>query len=198
MTIRSFSTMLTRRSSNTSLCVHRLAPSSSSHMNLARATYIAILAGTTLWCAALLLAPILDASSLFLWGGMVRDFFGKICHQLDERSFHLFGRPLAVCSRCATIYFAFLIGTLLYPLLRSLKSPVLPRRYWLVVALAPMLIDVAVEMVGIHEATNMTRALTGGLFGLIIPYFIIPAAVEAVQQLFNPHPSLSNTITQKG
>jgi uncharacterized membrane protein len=172
--------------------------SSSTHMNIPRATYITVLAGATVWCSALMLAPILDASSFFVCGGVVREFFGKICHQLDERSFHLLGHPLAVCSRCTSIYFAFLFGSLLYPLFRSVESPVLPRRSWLVVAIAPMLLDVAAEMIGIHHATNVTRAFTGALFGIFIPYFIIPAAIDAAQQFFIGNPSVSNTIIQKG
>jgi uncharacterized membrane protein len=171
---------------------------SSVQMNIPRATYSSILAGAALWCAALVIAPILDASSLFVWAGVVREFFNRICHQLDARSFHLLGHPLAVCSRCASIYFAFLFGVMVYPLLRSLESPILPPRFWLVIAITPMVLDVVADMAGIHEATNMTRAFTGTLFGLIIPYFIIPAAIEAVRQLFRSHSSLSNTITQKG
>ena len=167
-------------------------------MNIPRATYVTILAGATLWCAALVLAPILDASSLFAWAIVVREFFSRICHQLDARSFHLFAVPLAVCSRCASIYFAFLLGMLSYPLFRSLESPVLPRRIWLVIAITPMLLDVAADMVGIHEATNMTRTFTGALFGVIIPYFIVPAAIEAAQQLFGSDSFLSTSSPQKG
>src|SRR5207249_9830731 len=59
-----------------------------------------LLAGATLWCVSILAAPALDLSPVYR-------FFAAICHQDPARSWYLFGEPLPVCIRCASIYFAF-------------------------------------------------------------------------------------------
>jgi hypothetical protein len=46
-----------------------------------------------------------------------------------------------------------------------------------------MILDVALDLAGIHEATTLTRVITGSITGVILPFFILPAAVGAVQQL---------------
>jgi uncharacterized membrane protein len=155
-------------------------------MNLPRTTYLVILSGSLAWCAAILLAPHLATASApfaeFLYRG-----FHHICHQLPERSFHLLGEKLAACSRCSSIYFAFLLGVVIYPLLQHSITPLLQHsRGILVAALLPMLIDVALEFLGIHESTYATRTITGIIFGIVIPFFVLPAAIEGVQQLVAP------------
>ncbi len=45
-------------------------------------------------------------------------FFGRICHQIDARSFHLNGIKFAVCERCSLIYFGAFVGVLIFPFLR--------------------------------------------------------------------------------
>jgi len=124
-------------------------------------------------------------------GELVYSVFRPICHQIDERSLMLFGEPLAVCARCSGIYFAFLLGTLLYPAVRRIDNPVMPPRWLLLVALLPMLADVIPGMIGIHDVSILTRVITGGIFGLVLPFVILPAAIEGVCQ----HPSTSTRST---
>jgi uncharacterized membrane protein len=152
-----------------------------------RKTYGLILGGTVLWCGAIVLAPVLAA-----WEGVppwvssvLYRFFDPICHQIDARSFHLFGLPLAVCSRCSSLYIAFLAGTLLYPLFSDISQPRMPSRLLLFIALAPMVFDAGAGFLGLYESSFLTRSLTGALFGAILPFFIIPAAIEGASQLFS-------------
>jgi len=152
-----------------------------------RKTYGMILAGALLWCGAIVLAPALTA-----WGAtpswvssLLYRFFDPICHQIDGRSFHLFGFPLAVCSRCSSIYFAFLAGTLLYPLFYSIEQPGTPSRTLLFLVLAPMIFDAGAGFLGLYEASFLTRTLTGALVGIVLPLYIIPAAIEGANQLFS-------------
>ena len=157
-------------------------------MRFARLTYGAILAGAAAWCALILLAPAATSSGEFLpLGGVLYAFFSPLCHQIDARSFHLFGMPLAVCGRCSAIYFGFLSGTILYPFAGILLRWGRPGRIFLIVAVAPMLLDVMLEAVGVHESSNTLRAVTGGWFGMLIPFLIIPGAVEGISQLFTQH-----------
>ncbi len=154
-----------------------------------RITYGFILGGAILWCVAIVLAPVFAAwQAAPPWvASILYRFFDPVCHQIDGRSFHLFGFPLAVCSRCSSIYIAFLAATLLYPLIYDIRCPAMPSRALLLIALVPMVFDAAVGFVGLYEASYLVRTLTGALFGLVLPLFIIPAAIEGASQLFSTH-----------
>jgi uncharacterized membrane protein len=168
-------------------------------MNIPRATYLLLLAGATAWCAAIVSAPLLMniPGPLSSAGGVIYEFFRPLCHQMGERSFHIHGAPFAVCARCSAIYGGFLVGALCYPLVRSLQEPLLPPRWVLAAALAPMLLDVACGMLGVYDNTNVTRLISGALFGFATPWFIIPGLLEAARQYFiPPTPSPTPTIAK--
>ena len=71
-------------------------------------------------------------------------FFKPICHQIDSRSFHIYGVKLAVCSRCSLIYSGVLIGVVI---LGSVYGENLLRRsnFILMIALFPSLVEFFVE-----------------------------------------------------
>ncbi|MBI5470929.1 MAG: DUF2085 domain-containing protein [Ignavibacteriae bacterium] len=210
-----------------------------------RTTYFVILGGAILWCGLIFLAPYL-ASVESPMNVFIYRTFHPICHQLPERSFYMFGEKLAVCSRCASIYFAFLVGVLAYPLVVLLTRPShsvsrrflwgrrirsfissrdqilmedsqrdrrsshrdsslrpdsrsnqdfvqndnTPPRFILFSALLPMVIDVGLDMLGLHESTFVTRSLTGALFGCVVVFFVVPTALEGVYQLSSPKPTI--------
>jgi len=166
-------------------------------MNLQRLTYLVIAIGAALWCALILLPPVIAASadSMVDTAALLYALFRPVCHQMDARSLTVFGEPLAVCTRCSAIYGAFFVGTLLYPLLRSVDKPVMPPRWLLLVALLPMLVDVLPGMIGIHDVSTATRLVTGAIFGVVLPFVILPAAIEGVGQLFTR--STPSTVHQK-
>lgn len=143
--------------------------------------YALALAGTVLWCALLVAAPwcVHAGGSLTPVGETIYAGFHRICHQLDARSLHLFGLPLAACSRCSAIYLAFLAGTVLYPFLRPLKIPHAPSRLTLALAIAPMLLDVALAVAGVHASGTLSRLLTGSIFGLMLPFVVLPVYLGA-------------------
>jgi len=168
-------------------------------MNLPRLTYLSILIGTSIWCLAIVLAPVcMTLPAPFASGGaVVYSVFHPICHQIPDRSLVVAGHPLAVCLRCSAIYFAFLAATLLYPLVRDLRRPVIPPRWILVLALLPMVLDAVPGMVGLHDITVTTRLLTGAIFGVVVPFFVIPAAIEGIVQL-STQSAQSTSHNQKG
>ncbi len=168
-----------------------------------RKTYVLILAGAALWCALIFLAPYL-ASVSSPAGEFVYRSFHPICHQLPERSFHIFGEKFAVCSRCSSIYFAFLAGTLVLPFIRISGNSFLQHsgdtlfrgitaRSVFIVALLPMVLDVGLDMIGLHESNVITRTLTGVAFGFIVPFIVVPAALEGVQPARRTGGQLSTT-----
>ena len=154
-------------------------------MKYAKITHSVIFAGGALWCAAIVLAPMLAASSGIFGevGKIFYTFFNSICHQIDERSFFVKGMPFGVCSRCAAIYFGFLIGVLIYPVWRGVSRAAMPSRLFLVIACIPMIVDAFPWRFGMYETTITSRAITGGIVGFTLAFFIVPAAIQAVSEL---------------
>lgn len=150
-------------------------------MRHSRATYVVILIGALLWCSGIIGAPLFSSggNSSAIEGKLLYQLYRPICHQLPERSFFLEGFRLGVCERCSAIYFAFLCGTILYPLVRPLRDMHLPPRWLLIVAVIPMLIDATWFGPLLYNVTAGTRVLTGGFFGLVLPFFVLPIAIEA-------------------
>ncbi len=151
-------------------------------MLLPRTTYCLALAGVLAWCGAIILAPVFAHSfgPGTAMGEILYTFFRAVCHQMEARSLHIFGEPLAVCARCSAIYVAFLGGTLLYPFLRRIEAPMLPPRMLLLVSALPMIVDAITGIVGLHVITMESRLITGAVFGCILPFFILPVLIEGV------------------
>lgn len=168
-------------------------------MRLAWRTYVAVLAGVLLWCGAILLAPIL-AGLPEPFAGAGATLYGlasPVCHQIEARSLTVFGLPLAVCMRCTAVYGGFLAGVMLYPFVRSVDRPTYPHRWIVALAVLPMLADVLLGWTGVHPVTGTTRLFTGAFFGLITPFVILPALIEAVHEILaSPRPPIHHP--QKG
>ncbi|MFQ5797764.1 MAG: DUF2085 domain-containing protein [Bacteroidota bacterium] len=146
--------------------------------------YMVVLCATLLWCFAILAAPLFIAWAGFLQSSseFLYQFFGRVCHQFDERSFHLDGQKLAVCARCSSIYFGFFLGLLSVPIFWRLPAMPFPPRWILFAAVLPMFLDVGLAVFDLHESTLWTRALSGGVFGLIVSYFILPGFLAAFRR----------------
>ncbi|HZS04091.1 MAG TPA: DUF2085 domain-containing protein [Blastocatellia bacterium] len=142
----------------------------------ARLVYAAAVAGVLVWLALIIAAPLLirrhPVPALLIYQS-----FSAVCHQLPERSFHLLGCPFAVCSRCTGIYSGFLLGLIAYPFARRLDDETMPERRWLLVAVAPMLIDFAGNAIGIFTNTFSSRTITGLVGGVASAFYIFPGLV---------------------
>ena len=126
-------------------------------------TYVALLAASTLWCAAIIAAPMFHLPWVYA-------LFSRICHQDPTRSWHVAGEPLAVCIRCTSIYFAFTAALWL-----GLKSSV----RWLRVSLALMLCEFVFARLVLDSA--VLRSMSGVLVGLSAAPFIRQALEEIVE-----------------
>ena len=72
---------------------------------------------TVFWCVLIVAAPFLASrphastpGSLLILG--VYAIGSLVCHQLPQRSYHLWAAQMPVCARCAGIYLGAMIGTL--------------------------------------------------------------------------------------
>ena len=120
------------------------------------AAYWLVTAGAAGWVGLTLLAP-LGRHEGWLAAPFIYLFFDLICHQLPERSFHLFTEPLAVCHRCFGLYFGMLLGLLLLPVLGGIRRWLRARPWVVALFVVPMLIDVALITVN----TPSSRFITG-------------------------------------
>lgn len=145
--------------------------------------WIAGLAVVFIWVFAILLAPAAAAAGLQTVSGQVYSFFGYLCHQMPERSFHLDGHAFAVCSRCFGVYFGLLAGFLIYPLFRSVEETEPLPRVWLFLSLVPIAVDWSLGVFGVWENTHLSRFVTGTILGIACAVFIVPAIVELAQLL---------------
>ena len=84
--------------------------------------------------------------------------FALVCHQRPERSFWIFGGPIAVCARCLGIYLGAAIGLLI----KTSRSIAL--RLLIAAALINAL-DAATELAGLHGNWLGVRFVLGMALG---------------------------------
>ncbi len=131
-----------------------------------------------LWVALVLLPPIAEFLDLDSLGAGLYHGFSYICHQMDDRSFHLLGHKFGVCSRCFGVYLGLLAGFVVYPFLRPVDVIEPLHRFWLFGAMIPIGIDWLLTIFGIWENTFTSRFVTGLILGIACAVFIVPALVE--------------------
>ncbi|MGB2868113.1 MAG: DUF2085 domain-containing protein [Bacteroidota bacterium] len=152
-------------------------------MRSLRQPYLILLLAASLWCLGLIAAPLLQSAGDTVVSGALYALFSRICHQLPERSFHMFGEHAGVCIRCFAIYFGFLFSLSLLPFLKRLDELNIPTPKLFVAALAPMVLDALLNDTGAHASTTFTRIFTGVLLGVVLPWFVVPPFLEAFSQI---------------
>lgn len=142
--------------------------------------YFVVLLLSFLWCVLIVLAPVLKSKSagydIFLYFG-----FSRVCHQIPERSFFIFGEKFAVCERCTAIYFSFFAGVLLYPLTRRLNKPIL--KTLLLTAIFLIVIDFLFGYIGMFQ-NIYTRVISGAVFGFCSAYFVTYGIIDSITGTF--------------
>lgn len=136
------------------------------------------LSASMLFIGAILAAPVLRARGLLLASQVLYQGFHVACHQMPERSFHLWGFPLAVCARCFGLYVGVCAGTIFYPLARGVWRRDLPGRTWLVLGVLPTGVDFALGFFGLWENTHGSRFSTALLAGSVTAFYLVPGVVD--------------------
>ena len=130
-------------------------------------------------CVWIIAAPFLALHSCHTTAATIYFLFSCICHQIPERCFTLSGYSLAVCHRCAGMYFGFLLGSLYG--IRVLHRSVRARRLMVLTAIALMLLDVLASAAGLWNSTA-GRAATGLLFGIVISSLLVRGVSEFLHE----------------
>jgi len=150
--------------------------------------YSSVLIFCTLWCAAIIIAPLWHNVSGLRGdvSGYTYTFFSKSCHQIDERSLHIGGVKLGVCSRCTSIYFSFLLGVFIYPFIRKLNNIDLPSLVFLAIGAGLVAIDAGLDLFDLVKNTYITREFSGAVLGVVLPFYIIPGITRIFYEYFIP------------
>jgi uncharacterized membrane protein len=126
-----------------------------------------ILAGAALiWVALLLAAPLLSAPlALILY-----TLGSRICHQLPDRSFHLFGSQLPVCARCLGIYLGAAGALVALAAMggERRRFQASAARKWLLAGATPTIATVLLEWLGAWRPSNVARAVAGAPLGIAV------------------------------
>lgn len=151
--------------------------------------YLIFLLVSFVWTAAIILLPLFANFEGFwqdfsLYG---YSFFSSTCHQIEERSFFIFGMPMPVCSRCSTIYFAFLLSVAIYPFAKGIENTKLPPLWILLLFSLFLFLDAVLDISGIFANTFLTRSISGGLLGFILPFFLIPGTLNFANEIRNKY-----------
>jgi len=109
-------------------------------------------------------------------------FFSPVCDQLDSRSFHIFGYKLAVCSRCASIYYGFTFGLILYPFFRPMRNIEIPKLIFFAIPLIALVADFSLDYTTIARNTFLSRSITGGVLGISLAFFVVPVWISLLKE----------------
>ena len=112
---------------------------------------LVFLAGLTLVVAA----PWLAHRGSFI-AALLYTLFDPVCHQIPERSFHLWHEPFAVCHRCTGLYLGFSLGIALWPAFPAPAGRLLARPRVILLFAIPLAIDAL-----LITNTASSRFLTG-------------------------------------
>jgi uncharacterized membrane protein len=148
--------------------------------------YLIFLLITLLWNAFIVFAPVFHNSfGIFrAISDLSYSFYSVTCHQLDDRSYHILGYKYAVCSRCFSIYLAFLFSVIIYPFIKGFNNTKLPSLWILLVPGLLVFLDGILDFFDIINNTFVSRSITGALIGFVLPFYLIPGFYNFFNELF--------------
>jgi len=136
----------------------------------ARLALLAATALAALFFAGTLAAPLLERAGSG-WGSALRLVYGPVCHQNVERSIALGDATQAVCARCSGLYAGGVLG-LFAATLWFAGSSRRPRLFWLVLAVAPTLVDALLPWIGVAALPSVPRLLLAIPTGCVAALFL--------------------------
>jgi uncharacterized membrane protein len=152
----------------------------------------AFVAASCLWAALLVVVPLLasrtHASALASTVVVAVYAIGSlVCHQLPERSYHLWAAQMPVCARCAGIYFGAAFSATLFPVAQPFTAAhtgVRPRdqspRVLIALASLPTIATLVFEWTTGITPSNALRLAAGVPIGIVVAWLVVSAAENRV------------------
>ncbi len=166
----------------------------------------AFIAASTVWMVLLLAAPFVASrphastlDTLFLVG--VYGVGSLVCHQLAERSYHLWTAQMPVCARCAGIYFGAAVSAICAAIYRTTEvvrhdglsvsrhdglsvaqgfSLATRARLALALAVTPTALTLIYEWTTGQMPAHAIRALAGVPIGAVAAWLVVTVADNQV------------------
>jgi uncharacterized membrane protein len=142
----------------------------------------AFIAAAVAWAALILVAAWLasrahasPAASALIVG--VYAIGSLVCHQLPERSFHLWAAQLPVCARCTGIYVGAVAGAVAA---FAWRARVHRARLTLALAAAPTALTLIYEWTTGDMPSHAIRAAAGVVIGAAVAWLVVAAAENQV------------------
>jgi uncharacterized membrane protein len=103
----------------------------------------------------------------------LKNFYNKICHQIESRCFFVNEKPMLICSRCSGIFGGAFILFLILSLSKKFRSFLYKiDTYKIFYFLVPLLIEWLINFIFKIESTNFVRFSTGIIFSIVPVYFL--------------------------
>ncbi len=93
------------------------------------------------------------------------------------------GFKMAWCERDVAIYGSMFLAGMAFALVRT-RVKALSWRWYVAIAIVPMLIDGGTQLLMLRESTPILRTITGVLFGVLSVWLIYPYVEEAMRETY--------------
>jgi len=145
----------------------------------------ALVAGSASWAGALPLATFAASQAhptpaAYLGALTIYAIGGAVCHQLEPRSFHLWGHQMPVCARCTGIYAGAALGAVLAAF--RPRAVRLSPRWMAAVGTAPIALSVLAEWTTGVATSNGLRCATGIVAGLATAWVLVAGLSEPAKR----------------
>ena len=126
-----------------------------------------------------ILPPILHACNLHALAAALEWPWAQTCHRNPDRTLHVFGWLMPMCSRCMGLDVGFALGLIVAMPYRGPKL----MWGWMAIAGALLLLEMWTQENGMHPIWHPTRFLTGALLaypiGVAIANVVLPSRRDA-------------------
>jgi len=126
-----------------------------------------------------ILPPILHMFGLHGLAAALEWPWAQTCHRLPDRTLHVFGSLMPMCSRCMGLDVGFALGLLIAAPYRGPKL----MWAWIAIAGALLVVEMVTQNRGMHPIWHVTRFATGALLaypiGVAIAAVVLPSRRDA-------------------
>ena len=107
--------------------------------------------------------------------GLIYSVLKPLCHQKAERSFHIAGHKMGLCTRCTGVFGGLTVFGIFAIIFRWKKGLT---HWWMLILLAPLAVDGIGQTAGLWNTGNIARFITGLVAAFGIVFWLYPIIFE--------------------